>query len=239
MKDSKAQIVVALGAVALFILLFGTKQTVTPISTIEGEWDISEDISNNNLEEYLIETYDFDYRNPKVYKIAQELKEGSSSPFNAIQKTARYVYDTVSYNSKISINYCYDERASTVLEMGTGDCVSMSRLVTALLRAQGIPTRTVGGCLTSTRKCAILFSAYPYSEVQVTPMIEGDFKKRGFLHEWVEAWDPERGWMLIEATAGQILPQNCNTYMFYSYDTNRYDRCIINDQGFWNQCSSK
>lgn len=219
----------------VIFLLLAIPQGLKDIIPIEGEWDISEQVEGRDYEQYLKEEHDFDYSDPAVYQLAEDIKSSTSTPEQAVKETIRYVARNIRYSSKISIPYCYEETASQVLKTKKGDCVSMSRLVTALLRAQGIPTRTMGGCLTRNR-CGILFSAIPYLDAQTTPMTEDDFKKRGFLHEWVESWTPNQGWFIIEATSGQIYSMDCDTYLIYGYDSNRYDRCVIKDQSFWNEC---
>jgi len=232
-KNNKIRIGIVIG-ISILVLLFmfpSEKELVTA----EGNWNISNEVNEAGYEQYLIEEPDFDYSTPSIFNLAKQIKESTSSPEEAIKKTIKHVATNVRYSSAITINYCYSETASKVAEVKEGDCVSMSRLVTALLRAQGIPTKTVGGCLT-TERCDILFSTVPLLETQTTLMSVGDFKKRGFLHEWAETWTPEKGWMVVEATAGRLYSTDCDTYLFYSYDSNSRNRCIINDMSFWNQC---
>ena len=225
--------------IALLVLGFGMmaydKLSTPP--TIQGNWDISQQILDNGYSQYLVVEPDFDWDNPEIYRLAGEIKQRTNSPEEAIKETITYVVKNVQYSSKVSVEYCYDEKASTVLEAGFGDCVSMARLALALLRAQGIPARTMGGCLSFSSRCTPLFSIYPKVDAMVTPMTMGDFKKRGFLHEWVEVWTPNENWRIIEATSGQIFPLTCNAYIPYAYDYNSYDRCVIQDQQFWDLCS--
>ena len=223
-----------------YIRISTSSSSSSSTQMIEGTWDITEQVaaySSENLRKYLIEEKDFDYSHQSVLDVAKKIKAESSTVFEAIKDTAKYTYDTVKYNSKVSATQCYDETASSVLHAKVGDCVSMARLDTAILRAMGIPARTVGGCLSRSVSCAPLFAAYPGISAKVTDMSEGDFKKRGFLHEWVEAWVPEKGWVLVEATSGQVFPITCQAYIKYAYDTNQYDRCVITDKSFWNICA--
>lgn len=228
MKQDTQNIIIILAIIS--VLLFATNKT-SNLNTIPGEWDVE---ISEDMNKYLIEEPDFDYSDSLVWATAQAIKENSNSVQDAIKRTAQFVYENVRYSGKITVQYCYDETASSVLKVGYGDCVSMSRLNTALLRAQGIPARTMGGCLTRER-CGILFSAVPYAETQTSEMEEGDFKKRGFLHEWVEVWDGNR-WVVLESTSAQIFDLTCNTYMEYGYDTNKYNRCVITNLNFWNSC---
>lgn len=207
----------------------------TPISS-QGTWDISQEVKDNNLTQYLKEELDFDYSDPEILEIAKSIKSSTSTPYDAVKKTAKYVYDNIQYTT-VTVNHCYQETAATTLQTGSSDCVGMTRLNVGILRAMGIPARSVGGCLKSSIRCTPLFAVAPGVDAKISPMIEGDFKKRGFLHEWLEVWDPVRGWLQVEATAGQVYGPECNQYLKYSYDSNQYNRCSLNDQNFWNLCS--
>jgi len=224
-----------LGGIILFFMFSSSTQD-WKITTVEGDWDISELVKEQGYEIYLVEERDFDYTAPNVFNLAQTLKQKSSDPKDAVKDTIRYVAKNVRYSSAITVPFCYEETASAVLSSGQGDCVSMSRLVVSLLRAQGIPSRTKGGCLTSER-CKVLFATIPFADPKVTPMSSEDFKKRGFLHEWVEVWTPDDGWFTVEATSGQIFDLTCNTYLSFGYDNDRFSRCVIKDSTFWNTCS--
>ena len=219
-----------IGLLLIVIMVFGFLRITTAI-----EWDISEDVGEKGYEVYLNEEMDIDSKDPQIMAVAQSIKDKSESPEDAIKRTAEYVAKNIDYTSEMTIQDCYDEKASDVLVSGEGDCVSMSRLLAALLRAQGIPARTSGGCLTRMH-CSILFATVPLAEAQTTPMTVGAFKKRGYQHEWVEVWEPTRGWFILEATSGQIFGLGCDTYLQYHYDNNNIERCVILDQSFWNAC---
>ena len=221
-------------AVSMY-LMSGTTQT-KQVDIVEGSWDISEQAKAANLDIYLVEEPDFDFSSDNIQAVAKNLKSKSSTPEDAIRNTIRFTANNVRYSSEITVSYCYSEKASDVLRTQKGDCVSMSRLNTALFRAMGIPARTRGGCLSQSLRCSPMFSAVPGLEPQSVEMMEGDFKKRGFLHEYVEVWTPSEGWILIESTSGQKFDTECNMYLHYSYDTNNRERCVINDRSFWDEC---
>jgi transglutaminase-like putative cysteine protease len=237
MKNEK--ILVVLSIIVLVLFLTSKKELSLPTTptistpTIPGSWDISSAVQENNYTQYLVEEKDFDYSDERIYSVAEQIKQGTNSAKDAIKRTALYTVQHVRYDGSVSINYCYNEKASTVLASGKGDCVSMSRLNTAILRVMGIPARTMGGCLTSIR-CSALFAAIPGYTAQTSPII--DNKKRGFLHEYVEVWDGEE-WFILESTSGQIFSfDSCGTYLDYGYDTNNIDRCTISDSDFINRC---
>ena len=235
-KENKKTWMMVAASILVVLLLFSGRTKEEAVSTVvAGAWDISEQVKENSLGQYLVKESDFDYTHPEIQQIAAEIKSSSESPYDAVKKTAKYVYDTIDYDAKVTITSCYTETASSTLELGKSDCVGMTRVNVALLRAMGIPARSVGGCLKSTERCSPLFAVAPAA--QTVPLREGDFKKRGALHEWLEAWVPEKGWMKIEATAGQVFSSSCGQYIVYAYDNNQYDRCTIQDQNFWNLCS--
>lgn len=226
--NKKKNVILIVLAVVIIISLMQEKPEVEPIL----------DILEEDLGQYLIEEPDFDFSTPEVYVAAQEIKARTSTQEEAVRETLRFVVNNVRYSSAVTISYCFDEKASTVLKSGIGDCVSMSRLAVSLLRAQGIPARSVGGCLSASRRCVPVFAVIPRLEAQVTEMRPEDFKKRGFLHEWIEVYTQEKGWRICEATSGQIFSTSCYStgYLIYAYDTNPKDRCVVLDRGFWNQC---
>ena len=238
MGEDKRKIIIVSGILIFLIVFMGTRdKLIEPLPIAEGVWDISEQVSLQNLQQYLIEEVDFDYTHPRIQEIAQNIKSTTATPYDAIKATAKYVYNNIQYSSKISVGYCYEETASSALEQGVGDCVSMTRLNVAILRAMGIPARSNGGCLASSGRCTAIFAvAPPEVQAQVTEMVIDDFKKRGFLHEWLEVFDGEK-WYILEATSGQLFTSSCPSYIQYAYDNNRFDRCVIASQSFWNLCA--
>lgn len=188
-------------------------------------------------EQFLKDEKDFDYNREDMMKVADTLAIASDSTLESIKLTTFFVFNNIEYDSSVSITYCYSETASSVLAKGSGDCVSMSRLTVALLRAQDIPARTVGGCLSYGTDCTPVFALISGAEVP-KPEYQYDYKKRGYLHEWVEAWTGT-DWVLVEPTAGLVLDKGCGKYHIYSYDTNTHDRCVINNQEYVDYCRAK
>jgi transglutaminase-like putative cysteine protease len=137
------------------------------------------------LSDYLAEESDIDF-SPELQTIANEISSKHSTPKGKVKGTLEFVNDGIDYDGNVGILECYSESASSVLKKGSGDCVSMSRLTTSLLRLQGIPARTVGGCVSSLNPCSPIFSLVPVEEIPKSEIM--DNKKRGFLHEWVEAY---------------------------------------------------
>lgn len=230
-KLNKKQKMVLIALAVVFILSLIYEKPAVEIERLDEEV--------TDLEQYLIEEEDFDFSTPEVYIAAKEIEARTSNQEEAVRETLRFVVNNVRYSSAITINYCFNEKASTVLNSGIGDCVSMSRLAVSLLRAQGIPARSVGGCLSQYRRCVPVFAVIPRLEAQVTEMVPDDFKKRGFLHEWVEIYYNGK-WNLAESTSAQVfdIPScyNMEAYLIYAYDTNPKDRCVVLSSDFWKTC---
>lgn len=186
-----------------------------------------------NPNDYLSGSSDIDL-SPEIMKVAAQLKEGVTTTDDLIKRTISYTRSHVVYKGDLSVSYCYNEKASDVLKSGQGDCVSMSKLNAALLKANGIPARTVGGCVIFSKSCTINFAIVPGEEIP-TAKIKGDGKKRGYLHEWVEVYDGTR-WLSIESTTGNIFETGCDRYNIFGYDSNPQDRCVINDYKFNSEC---
>lgn len=186
--------------------------------------------------EYLQETADFDYSNEAIYKKAIEIRAISDSDEKIIKNTLHFVATTIRYNDSINPEYCFEEKASDVLIKENGDCVSMARLVVSLLRANNIPSRTAGGCLTED-VCLVSFSTTNIYKAKTVPIRLGDYKKRGFLHEWVEVYSKDKeGWYILEPTTGQTFSKNCKSYGFYSYDKDEFERCVLLNESFVQEC---
>src|SRR3990167_10556552 len=166
-KENKKTWMMVAASILVVLLLFSGRTKEEAVSTVvAGAWDISEQVKENSLGQYLVKESDFDYTHPEIQQIAAEIKSSSESPYDAVKKTAKYVYDTIDYDAKVTITSCYTETASSTLELGKSDCVGMTRVNVALLRAMGIPARSVGGCLKSSERCSPLFAVAPGIEAK-------------------------------------------------------------------------
>jgi transglutaminase-like putative cysteine protease len=217
------------GILALIILsLFFYYQNV-PVEVAQKE-----DLASGM---YLTETSEFDYSDKAIQEVAKKIWDMSETKLDIIKNTIRYTADHVTYQGDITVSYCIAESASDVLRSGKGDCVSMSKLNTALLRANNISTRTLGGCVSFSKSCTMLFAMFPEEDIP-RPTFVGDNKKRGYLHEWVEAYDGLK-WVSIESTTGNIFESGCGRYEIFGYDNTPYSRCVIDDYSFISECATK
>jgi hypothetical protein len=91
------------------------------------------------MNEYLESTEIIDWNNPAVFKQAQVLSQGVSTPEEITKKCFEFVRDEIKHSWDYQQNpvTC---KASDVLKYRTGFCYAKSHLLAALLRANKIPT---------------------------------------------------------------------------------------------------
>jgi transglutaminase-like putative cysteine protease len=171
-----------------------------------------------------------------ITNVANDIKSKSINANDAVQKTMEYVYQHVRYTRQTSANACFVETSASVFQTGQGDCVSMTKLVISLLREQGIAARPAGGCISKNFACGAIFAVTGARQPQYEPVDPTDPKKRGGLHEWVEIWLPDQGWVIGEATSGQIFPKSCQSYDYHDYNDDAYGMCVVTDLNYRRQC---
>jgi transglutaminase-like putative cysteine protease len=111
---------------------------------------------------------------PRIQKVAADVTRGAQSKKDEIARLNRWVFDWV---EKKGLDRGYAPATAT-LESKTGDCTEHSVLLSALLRARGIPTRLVDGVVV-------------------------DHDRAGY-HEWVEAFIDGEGFVAADPTFGQF-----------------------------------
>ena len=91
------------------------------------------------MEQYLRRTEVMDYDHPEVRNLARMQAQGVSDPTIIAKRSFEWVRDKVRHSGDFKVNQptC---SASEVLRHRAGWCFSKSHLLTALLRANGIPT---------------------------------------------------------------------------------------------------
>lgn len=116
--------------------------------------------------------------NPAIKLLAQKITRGSKTVREALEKIADYVSTNIKYNVKLgTLTQTWKLGALWTLNAKQGICLQFSRLYVALARAAGIPARVVGG----------------FGFLEPGQDIEGDY-----LHAYVEAYIPGKGWLPIE-----------------------------------------
>jgi transglutaminase-like putative cysteine protease len=136
---------------------------------------------------------------PLIIKRAKEIKKTLSKEFennayeltratyNYVEETMHYVIDNPSF-SNIGALYAENQHA--------GVCEDYAELMVALLRANGVPSRTVTG-----------FMVYP--EILKANIVIDLYGKEHFsYHMWVEAFIPGYGWNIFDPTMASSTIKN-------------------------------
>jgi len=143
-KDNKG-ILILIGAVILILIVTSNSKTMPAIGT---DWQLGfkekiEQIPDNYLESTNIYNYD----NENIKMVSNRLVKESNNPKEYTQKVLDFVYHNVRYDFNENDVTCFNSKASDVLLRGTGQCDTQSMLVIALLRAGGVPSYPIGGCI--------------------------------------------------------------------------------------------
>jgi len=168
--------------------------------------------------DYLRETNEIDYSHPNIQSLANQLKKESAK--ETAKAIALWTYNNIRYDSSNDFNDCEDIKASEIIERGWGLCSTQSKVNMALLRANGIPARTVTGCFTYTTTCRRIQSFFKFLRTPEIFPIETDasgfVSTRGGLHNFVEIRLPEEpDWVIVESTIGLLYDDTCVNYKKY------------------------
>ena len=217
------------------------KQPVKIIDMKEWKQTYADNLDKYNIYDKDLESSSvIDHTNDKIVKIASQIELESETADQALHRVLNYVLSHIVYDStSLTIDGCYDETSVTVLENKYGDCVSMTKLGTALLRHMGFVVKTAGGCLRSIPTCYPLMQVIPiYVETRKIRSLTFDMKKRGYLHEWAEVFIDGQ-WWTVDFTSGGVYGPECRDYLLYSYDKgDKEEMCVINDESFFEKCKT-
>ncbi|MFH1134856.1 MAG: transglutaminase-like domain-containing protein [Pseudomonadota bacterium] len=123
----------------------------------------------------------------QIISQARALTEGAASPLDKIDRIVKWVYETLEKRPTMSVPSAVD-----VLETKVGDCNEHAVLAAGLLRAAGVPTKTVVGVLY--------------------------FDGRFYYHAWIEAYWGR--WLAADPLLGQV-PADASHIRFLTGDISR------------------
>lgn len=121
---------------------------------------------------------------PLIVSKAREIISDETNPFLKAKKIFAFLNSHMRYASKPTDPA--NKGALSALQTGLGVCEDYADLMVALLRAVGIPSRTVAGWMGD------------INEPQLTIADEGGYKLPG--HMWVEYYLPGYGWIPADPT---------------------------------------
>lgn len=125
----------------------------------------------DDLQKYLASSNHIESDDPEIKKVANEIVAGAKTPLERVHHLVTWVSDEVEDEMTESVS------ALQVLHQRRGECQAHTMLYTALARAEGIPTRLVGGLV--------------YME------------DMGFLyHSWAESYLDD--WIAVDPTFDQV-----------------------------------
>lgn len=170
-------------------------ETIVEVSEVDFELD-PESINSNptydsKLDIYLQPSYFVESDNLSIIAKANEIKnkipeDNRNNPYYQIQAVYAFVQTNLHYT--LEDGYC-SIGAKKALEYLAGDCTEYSTLMVALLRAIGVPARTICGYSLSTDKLSETVEGYITDE-------DGYYTK----HTWVEVWINGYGWVPCDPT---------------------------------------
>ena len=249
--------IVLIGAIIL-IAIFTSKTNNMPV--IGTDWQISFNQRTEQIpDKYLESTNIYDYDNENIKMVSKQLVMESLDAKDYTQKVLDYVYNNVRYDFNENDQTCFNSKASDVLQRGTGQCDTQSMLVVALLRAGGVPSYPIGGCIYKTESliCDMQYAVTgmrkpvfrPIEEItfsrggepiysELTPYFGRGDGRAGGLHAWVMAYTGER-FQLLEATAGQIVESSCYVYTEELEAKNVRELCVSDSLSFAMWCATQ
>lgn len=234
-KDNKTTLIVVV--VILGVIAFLLAEAPSNIGPAEADWQKNylESLEKAGINPSYLKHDQVIDTNDQIKRVSGQIANESVNAKDAIKGSLDYVYQTVDY-SPSSPAVCFQETAVDVYEIKVGNCVSMTKLNIAILREMGFAVRPAGGCISGNFVCGVLFSAHPERTPRYVPVDLKDPFKRGGLHEWFEVWLPDEGWIIGEATSGQIFSKSCQSYDYYDYSTDPEGMCVIRDLNYIRQC---
>jgi len=162
-------------------------------------------LSKQALAKYLAAEKYIESNSPEIKAVADTLRQ--ESDVETITKTYFFVHNRLSYNYDWDIKTTDTTGAKGALKQGVGRCQDFSDLFVALVRANGIPAKSVMGVFV-------------------------DHTRENPWHAWSEVYVPDNGWVIFDPTFRHnfvndgvrfVRVSHMNSYIIFS-DTRRDSR---------------
>ncbi len=133
-----------------------------------------------------------DKLDPRIVELAREIVGEAVTTNDKIAAIENFFLDNFEYQFGIDVPSGVDPIAYFLIQRPPAHCEFFASGAALLLRSVGVPCRYVTGLV-----------AVEKNEI-------GDYwvARNRDAHAWAEAFDPERGWVLVEATPASGLPQS-------------------------------
>ncbi|NLS91688.1 MAG: transglutaminase domain-containing protein [Planctomycetaceae bacterium] len=132
-----------------------------------------------------------DNLDPRILALAARVAGQETTSSEKIAAVERYFLSNHKYQFGIDIPPDTDPLTYFLLEKPPAHCEFFASGAVVLLRAVGVPCRYVTGFVAAERN--------DYGDYWVA--------RNRDAHAWAEAFDPERGWVVVEATPASGVPQ--------------------------------
>jgi hypothetical protein len=132
-----------------------------------------------------------DNLDPRVHRLAESIIEGAADTPERVARVVAYFHENYEYRLGITIPRRTDPMNYFLLEKPAAHCEYFASGAAILLRLAGVPCRYVNGFVADERH---RFGGYWIARDKDA-------------HAWVEAYDEDRGWVLVEATPAAGVPQ--------------------------------
>lgn len=128
---------------------------------------------------------------PRVVELAGQVAGQADTDRDRIAAVERFFHENFSYQIGIDVSGAADPLTHFLLERPAAHCEYFASGAAVLLRAVGVPCRYVTGFVAAEEN---RHGGYWVA-------------RNRDAHAWVEAWDRDRGWVLVEATPAGGVPQ--------------------------------
>ena len=222
---------VLVGISLVIVVFFSFNTPVNP----DWEEDYRKALDDEGVSsvDYLSPDRIIDYDDKDLMVLINNIREESTSADDALRKAIKHTSRELDYDWTTN---CFDSTSSSeIFNTNSGHCVHMTKLDLALVRGLGLAARPVGGCLLPQNVCAPLFSLVDEGP-KTPPTIDKSSKSRkGYLHQWLQVWLPDKGWVNVEATTGTVYEEDCGLYVVSDFTLN----CEEPDDNFADECYEK
>jgi len=138
---------------------------------VKASFQLQKDVYNDEIKTFLEPEFNIESDDEKIIREARKIIGSDTDPISATRKLLDWVYQSIEKRPVVSV-----PSALEVLKTKVGDCNEHATLLTALLRASGIPARLCIGLVYTRQKF--------------------------FYHAWTEAYVGE--WISLDATLNQM-----------------------------------
>jgi hypothetical protein len=171
----------------------GMAGVLSPIDTVGGI-QIDEGQRRALLEDWDTLTQLPEDLDPRVHQLAMRVVGNAATNRDKIAAVERYFLGNYRYQFGIDVPSQVDPLTYFLLEKPPAHCEFFASGATILLRAAGVPSRYVTGFVAAEKN--------DYGDYWIA--------RNRDAHAWAEAFDPARGWVLVEATPAGGVPQEAS-----------------------------